>query len=357
MIVGDGLYMSGTDNTNSKIILSHIVSITESRDIEILEISLLWTIFELIPCKRVFLVKASVDDTMPGSISEYGPQGYDEHYDPEKNSEIKNLAISLLSGDESQAGKIEAGSYSGFIVFPVNIRWNQIGFIAVEMQSDIDPAIHLLEGLARIYQNYVSILMDNQTDTLTGILNRKTFDDRIMKLVELKKREKKQFNEYNNERRTGNPERFWLGIFDIDNFKKVNDTFGHIYGDEILILVSRIMQNVFRADDMKFRFGGEEFIIVMKADSFESAYSVFERFRKDVAGYVFPQTGQITVSIGIVEITGEQSPSVFVGCADKALYYAKEHGRNMTCYYNDLVERGLVSPEAVRKGEIIMFDE
>lgn len=349
--------MNGNEDTNSKTILNHIVSITESRDMEILEISLLWTIYELIACKRVLLVKASADDSMPRSISGYGPDGYIECYDPEMNPEIKNLAITLLSGRENQQGRIETGRYSEFIVLPVDIRWNQIGFIAVEMHSSKDSDIHLLEGLGRIYQNYVSILLDNQTDTLTGILNRKTFDDRIMKLVELKKSQNKQFEGYDNERRSGNPERFWLGMFDIDNFKKVNDTFGHIYGDEILILVSRIMQSVFRADDMKFRFGGEEFIIVMKAENFEAAFSVFERFRKDVAGYAFPQTGQITVSIGIVEITGEQSPSVFVGCADKALYYAKEHGRNMTCFYNDLVDRGLIAPEAIKTGDIIMFDE
>lgn len=343
--------------TNSRTILNHVVSITESRDMEILEISLLWTIYELIECKRVYFVKGSSDDSKYRNVSSYGPDGYTDHSDIDMNPELKNLALSLLHGHDKQADRIQTGSYSGFIVLPVDIRWNQIGFIALEMPHNADTGIHLLEGFGRIYQNYVSLLVDNQTDTLTGILNRKTFDDRIMKLVELKKTQVKPGNDYDNERRTGSPERFWLGIFDIDDFKKVNDTFGHIYGDEILILVSRIMQSVFRTDDMKFRFGGEEFIIVMKGDNPGAVFSVFERFRNDVAGYSFPQTGRITVSIGIVEITGEESPSVFVGCADKAMYYAKEHGKNMTCFYNDLVERGLIAPAVIKKGGIIMFDE
>ena len=79
--------------------------------------------------------------------------------------------------------------------------------------------IQILIGLVKIYQNYVSILLDNQTDTLTGILNRKTFDDRIMKLIELKKRQKNGISSDSSERRHINSDRFWLGIFDIDDFK------------------------------------------------------------------------------------------------------------------------------------------
>ena len=177
-----------------------------------------------------------------------------------------------------------------------------------------------------------------------------------MKLIEIKKRQKKEITHQNNERRCVNPDRFWLGIFDIDDFKKINDTFGHIYGDEILILISRIMQKVFRAADMKFRFGGEEFIIVMKAESPEDAFTVFERFRNEVANYSFPQTDKITISTGIVEITGSETPSVFVGQADNALYYAKHNGKNMTCMYSDLVKQGKINPPEIRKGDIFLFD-
>lgn len=341
--------------SDSNTILSHIVSITESRDMEILEMSLLRTIFEVIECKKVFLVKSSADNTAERSISGYDSDGYSGC-----EFEIPSVLQKLVDVYEENPDGIQDSDesrYSIFTIIPVDVLRNRIGFIAVEIPDKTDIMVHLLEGLVRIYQNYVAILLENQTDTLTGILNRKTFDDRIMKLIELRKREKckVQTGDYKSDRRTESAGRFWLGIFDIDDFKKVNDTFGHVYGDEILILISRIMQTVFRSTDMKFRFGGEEFIVVIKAEDSGAAYSVFERFRKEVENYRFPQTGRITVSTGIVEITGEESPSVFVGCADNAMYYAKQNGKNMTCIYSELVERGLIAPESVKKGGVILF--
>jgi len=336
-------------------ILNYIVSITESRDIEILEMSLLRTIFEVCSCKRVYLFKAAADKPSEKIISGYGSDGYSSSYDLEPDADFMNLAESLII-DPEKFKKLYPNDDSSYIIIPVDILSNQIGFIAVEKPEVHEFNIQILIGLVKIYQNYVSILLDNQTDTLTGILNRKTFDDRIMKLIELKKRQKNGISSESSERRHIASDRFWLGIFDIDDFKKVNDTFGHIYGDEILILISRIMQKVFRTADMKFRFGGEEFIIVMKAENSEDAFTVFERFRKEVENYAFPQTGQITISTGIVEITGNETPSVFVGCADNALYYAKHNGKNMTCIYSDLVEQGLIKPPTIQKGDIILFD-
>lgn len=342
--------------SDGNIILNYIVSITESRDIEILEMSLLRTIFEVCPCKRVYLFKAATDKPSERIISGYGSDGYSSSYDLEPDADFLKLAENFII-DPEQFQKLYPDNNSTYIIIPVDILSNQIGFIAVEKPEVRAFNIQILIGLVKIYQNYVSILLDNQTDTLTGILNRKTFDDRIMKLIEIKKRQKKETGSQLNERRSGNPDRFWLGIFDIDDFKKVNDTFGHIYGDEILILISRIIQKVFRTSDMKFRFGGEEFIIVMKADNSEDAFTVFERLRNEVANYTFPQTGRITISTGIVEITGSETPSVFVGQADNALYFAKHNGKNMTCIYSDLVEQGLIKPPAIKKGEIILFDE
>lgn len=341
--------------SDSTTILSHIISITESRDMEILEISLLRTIFEIVECRNVYLVK--IDQENPGilGISGYGDGGYRDQCDMEMFPELNLFTASIksfINGDSVQSVHTDN---TDFLIIPVDVLKSRIGFIIISVHPASAVDMNVLEGLVRIYRNYVSILLDNQTDTLTGILNRKTFDDRILRLIDIKKREKNITSIPGHERRAVSDERFWLGIFDIDDFKKVNDTFGHIYGDEILILVSRIMQNVFRSSDMKFRFGGEEFIIVMRAEDSSAAYSVFERFRRDVENYRFPQTGKITVSIGIVEITGEETPSVFVGCADKALYYAKEHGKNMTCVYADLVKKGLIEPEASRKGEVILF--
>jgi two-component system, cell cycle response regulator len=337
-------------------ILNYIVNITESRDTEILEISLLRTIYEVISCSSVYFMKTSADDVKIKGVSGFGPGGFNASCASDISSGIDISPDSLKPALAEQRALFSSSGERPYAIAPVEVLQSLIGFIVVDIRQTVKADLHVLDSLIRIYQNYVSVLLDNQVDTLTGLLNRKTFDDRIMKLIELQKRQIAQICHHDNERRTGDFDKFWLGIIDIDDFKKINDTFGHLYGDEILILISRVMQDVFRANDMKFRFGGEEFIIVMKAENQDSVQSIFDRFRKRVEDNVFPQTGRITISIGIVEITGDESPSVFVGCADKALYYAKEHGKNMACVYSDLVEKKLIQPQVIRKGKVVIFD-
>ena len=339
-------------------ILGHIVSITESRDIEILEISMLRTIFELVPCRKVYFFKTVEDGMDILSGASYGKKGFVPSCDISMFKEDSSLMESMVVAfNDHRATSVDNFEHP-FTICPVDVLSKNVGFIALDLPDTTTQDLYVLESLIRIYQNFVSVLIDNQRDTLTGLLNRKIFEDSILKLVELRKRDKGDDGTIENERRgRKDSDRFWLGIFDIDNFKKINDTFGHVFGDEILILIGWLVKDVFRATDLKFRFGGEEFIVVVRAESAESAYSIFERFRKSVENYRFPQTGTITVSIGIVEITGEESTSVFVGSADKALYYAKNNGKNMTCIYSELVEKGLIDPGNIQKGEVMIFDE
>lgn len=341
-----------------KTILSHIISITESRDIEILEISMLRTIFEIVPCRRVYFLKTVSTEMQIQSASSYGTEGFNGACDISMFEGDSSFTDSMLIAFNDHRATSVDNFINPFTICPVDVLGRNIGFIALDRPDATTQDLYVLESLIRIYQNYVSVLMDGQRDTLTGLLNRKTFDDSIMKLVELRRGSGITDQTCDNERRNkGGDGRSWLGIFDIDDFKKINDTFGHIYGDEILILIGRIVQDTFRSSDLKFRFGGEEFVVVISAESIESAYSIFERFRERIANYRFPQTGMVTVSIGITEITGDESPSVFVGCADRALYYAKDNGKNMTCIYSELVEKGLIEPEKIKKGDVIIFDE
>lgn len=341
------------NNSNYTQILNHIVGITENRDVEILELSLIKTIFEVIPCDCVCMIKSETDYMDFNSTLYYDVSGYNSSVLPDKFDK------EILESGLKQAfttGKIKEIKNKGFIyvISPVTVLKKNIGFIVIKTLHYNDHEPLVFNSLIRIYQNYVSVIIDNQRDTLTGLLNRKTFDDRIMKLVELKKSEKSH-NGQDRERRKLAMERFWLGIFDIDHFKRINDTYGHVFGDEILILISRLMQEHFRNNDLIFRYGGEEFIAVTRADGHD-VFLLYERFRKIVESYNFPQVGKITVSIGVVEITGHDIPTSFVGFADRALYYAKENGRNMTCMYSDLVARGLI-PSEMREGRVLFFDD
>jgi diguanylate cyclase (GGDEF)-like protein len=174
-------------------------------------------------------------------------------------------------------------------------------------------------------------------------LNRKTFDDNFSKVL---RSSSQQFN--NNvevdagaERRNHEPEKLhWLAVLDIDHFKRVNDQFGHLYGDEVLILIANLLRASFRPTDRLFRFGGEEFVILLRSTTQQDAQQIFDRFRENVEQHNFPQVGRVTVSIGFARIDPFEPAVAIMGRADQALYYAKSNGRNRTCYYDSLVQSG-----------------
>lgn len=124
----------------------------------------------------------------------------------------------------------------------------------------------------------------------------------------------------------------YLAMLDIDHFKVVNDTYGHVVGDGILVAVARRMKTEMRPYDMLFRYGGEEFLICMPTTSTESCYAAMDRLRSHVAEKPFEIDGAppiaITVSIGVAMLDCDTSVEMSVDRADKALYAAKAAGRN-----------------------------
>jgi diguanylate cyclase (GGDEF)-like protein len=133
-----------------------------------------------------------------------------------------------------------------------------------------------------------------------------------------------------------------MGEIDIDHFKEVNDRFGHLHGDEVLVILARILQSSFRKTDLIYRFGGEEFVVIVYVDDRGDAEMTFERLRRSIENHVFPQVGKVTVSIGITEIKDTSIPVELLGRADQALYYAKTHGRNQVAFYEALVAAGQI---------------
>ncbi len=123
----------------------------------------------------------------------------------------------------------------------------------------------------------------------------------------------------------------WLAILDIDHFKKINDQYGHMYGDEVLLLFSEIMQDTFRFNDLLFRYGGEEFVVCLFNVNKEGAITALERFRRAIEDYALPSNRGITVSIGLAKVLDKELPSNLLDRADIALYEAKETGRNKLC--------------------------
>lgn len=217
-------------------------------------------------------------------------------------------------------------------------------------------ALRVIEGILNVYSNYQSLLDYSERDSLTGLLNRKTFDDKFSKMVSTAAPDEPAPDPTQERRHHASTHDQWLAVVDIDHFKRVNDQFGHLYGDEVLILVANLLRSSFRAQDRVFRFGGEEFVILLRSTTLEETHKIFERFRQNVENYDFPQVGQVTISLGFASIS-QETPVVILGHADQALYYAKANGRNRVCHYDELVSSGLLHLEKPQESVEFFFDD
>jgi len=119
-----------------------------------------------------------------------------------------------------------------------------------------------------------------------------------------------------------------LILFDIDDFKKVNDTFGHNAGDEVLIQIADVVRSIVRSNDMFARWGGEEFVILQIDIPFEGTIALAQRLKKEIELSTFKNFGPITISLGVAQYDRTESIESFVKKADDAMYQAKEEGKN-----------------------------
>jgi diguanylate cyclase (GGDEF)-like protein len=238
------------------------------------------------------------------------------------------------------------------IVFPVVVNNAVTGVLDIYGHQHTATSEKLIRSFIRIYSNFLAIIDDNEHDTLTGLLNRKTFDAQLTELISDMDIKHSSFK--GDKRRSDNKHAYhWIGILDIDHFKAINDNFGHVYGDEVLLLFSDLVKKSFRSQDLLFRYGGEEFVVVLTPCLETDAIVIFDRFRKQLESYDFPQVGKVTVSIGIAKLDSPDHTNVLEH-ADQSLYYAKEHGRNQVRNYHDLIKEGLLKARNY-DGDIELF--
>jgi diguanylate cyclase (GGDEF)-like protein len=332
-------------------LLQSVANITELRDRDQLARSLVITLSELINSSRITMYRiipsAQIEEVMLLAEACDIP----EIATPASKTNIvinsrADFVTVLSTGKESiqLLDKLQCLS-----IYPIVTQHGVVGLM--ELISDIpgESEKNLILSLLKVYSNYLSILVESETDKLTGFLNRRTFDNSIEDIVS----DKPFLEEVNIEPGTLIPVRrqegtgfpHWLAMIDIDHFKIINDTFGHLYGDEVLLLLTRNMKRVFRQRDKLFRFGGEEFVVVLDRTSLQHARNVLERFRAEIENFQFPQVGKVTISIGFVCMDKADVSSSIIGRADQALYYAKQHGRNQVCFYEDLVADGKLAGE------------
>lgn len=151
------------------------------------------------------------------------------------------------------------------------------------------------------------------TDRLTGAWNRRRFEEAATAEMALVRRRKGPVS---------------LMIFDLDFFKRVNDTHGHNVGDTVLMEIAHVAREQLRASDALARWGGEEFIVLSPATRIEGALNLAEKIREAIALRSFPGVGTVTVSIGVAEYALGEDLVTWIQRADEALYRAKQEGRN-----------------------------
>lgn len=202
--------------------------------------------------------------------------------------------------------------------------WSMLFFMMPHMLVSVFMCDLLMSSLRRREQDvrYLS-----ERDTLTGLHNRRSISQSFNALIQQYRYDQMPVA---------------VLLLDLDHFKKINDTYGHLSGDYVLVEATQVMQKYVRTQDLVGRFGGEEFVIIAPNISHDEALSLAERIRHQIAALVlYSNHGErisVTTSIGLMhQVIDEQSMDhLFIHHADRALYAAKSNGRNCVVSYDHL---------------------
>jgi len=336
------------NNPDTHFALDKLIELTKERDVTALELLLAQALFDIVMQMHNNIAKSVVIynsvDIRKQQFSGF-TIGENSAQTPLSAAFKKDLTQCYISGTHCVHSD---GAQTASTLYPIKNSLGQtVAIIALE-DFVCSPQEHkTINMVLQIYQNFTSLINDNERDALTGLLNRKTFELKINKILA-------QINKINERKNdTPNPLHF-LAIFDIDHFKSVNDDFGHLIGDEVLLLFSQLMTKTFRNTDPLFRFGGEEFIGVFECSNYNDIEIVLNRFKENVSNFNFPQVGKVTVSAGYTEISENDVSSHLIDNADQALYYAKNNGRNQICYHAHLVSTGALDSDK-KTGDVELF--
>jgi diguanylate cyclase (GGDEF)-like protein len=331
-----------TDQTAVPVTVTHgviesIIELTEQREQRSLEQSLIGSLREMLEGMHGWALEI---DGNAASAPQFDAGGHPTPLPPAVLSEAGQLS----SGSPPVQMAYEGRHY--LLVLLLDAGEGRKRVLALARDSWRQADLQLVTGMLRVYQNFIRLLFDSEKDTLTGLYNRRKLEAKLSELLA---------SHIRGRRGTDQQNRDFLAILDLDRFKRINDTYGHLIGDEVLLIFSNLLRQTLRDSDLIFRYGGEEFIVILQDAPATMIHEVLDRVRQRVAEHAFPQVGEVTVSIGYAVIGGHQLPPEIIAEADLALYYAKEHGRNRVCEYAQLVQAEKIAPVGRHDGSIELF--
>ncbi|UMZ73055.1 GGDEF domain-containing protein [Natranaerofaba carboxydovora] len=232
---------------------------------------------------------------------------------------------------EKKKGRVVTAVFLGFMLFFILSRyqgWVEESFTTDSIYNIVIASLAMTvmigyyelsreEAFAALKEKNEELTEISIKDTLTGLYNRLKLDQ----VLEY---------EVNRSNRTG--EGFSVIMADLDRFKLINDTYGHIKGDHLLIKISDIMRSSCRKIDIVGRWGGEEFLIICPGVNTAGGINLAERIRSSIENHPFEEVGQVTISLGVATYSPGDTRETIVKAADYALYKAKEKGRNRVEY-------------------------
>lgn len=308
-------------------VLESVIEITEQKNSLALSYSILVTLSELLPLSSAAIFHHSRRSSLMVARlnierEKSGSKHYQWLYDQVCNSVDYQHNLREIVFSQQTNGQYLCSC-------PIPIEEHFSAEMCLILDEDPEPYRLLIDGFAKIYRNYTVILHESERDKLTGLLNRRTLEDRLRHSFAINPSTVKN--------------RLWIAILDIDHFKMINDHFGHMIGDEILLMFAQQMQLFFGLSPQLFRFGGEEFVIIFSTGNEEQIRQHLDGFRQHIRSHDFPRIGQLSFSAGFCSLSpGDYLPTI-LDQADKALYYAKEHGRNQVHSYEQLCDDGKIA--------------
>ena len=194
----------------------------------------------------------------------------------------------------------------------LNFSIDKNRYFNVEVSSSKDIDVFTFTDITKMHNENIYMTKKATHDSLTGVLNRERLNELLFEEIC---------------RAICDDVKFSCLLFDIDHFKKINDVYGHLTGDKVLKKFSKIVNGAVRKSDYFARWGGEEFILLLKNSSINEAKNIAEGLRELVQNSDFDSV-EVTVSIGVSEYEGGDSIDTIIKRCDEALYRAKRNGRN-----------------------------